>query len=456
VTGSAGWLASPAHARWLEAEGDRLLEFGRSAAHPDGGFAWLSDDGSPQLDRPVELWITCRMTHVYSLGHLLGRPGSATLADHGVAALQGRFRDAAHGGWYAQVAADGPTVTGKTAYEHAFVVLAAASAAAAGRPGGRALLDDALEVLLDPFWDDQHGMVVEEWDEGFTRLDGYRGVNANMHSVEALLSAADVLDDASLRARAERIVTRVVHDLARRNSWRIPEHFDADWTPRPEYNVDEPAHPFRPYGATIGHWLEWARLALHLRAGLGASAPGWLLEDARELFDAATREGWAVDGADGFVYTVDWSGQPGTHALGRRGGHRNRRGSLRRDGGTVVRRVVRDLVELRRRPPPRPRARLLATRADADEPAEQHHVGRQAGHLPRIPGHAPTAPTAGADAGQRSRAGPVALTGRRPRASGCPWSSGPDGWCRGAERLLVPTARLGTYGSALPPGDSAT
>jgi sulfoquinovose isomerase len=206
--------------------------------------------------------------------------------------------------------ADGPTVTGKTAYEHAFVVLAAASATAAGRPGGRALLDDALEVLLDPFWDDQHGMVVEEWDEGFTRLDGYRGVNANMHSVEALLSAADVLDDASLRARAERIVTRVVHDLARRNSWRIPEHFDADWTPRPEYNVDEPAHPFRPYGATIGHWLEWARLALHLRAGLGASAPGWLLEDARELFDAATREGWAVDGADGFVYTVDWSGQP--------------------------------------------------------------------------------------------------------------------------------------------------
>jgi sulfoquinovose isomerase len=310
VTGSAGWLASPAHARWLEAEGDRLLEFGRSAAHPDGGFAWLSDDGTPQLDRPVELWVTCRMTHVYSLGHLLGRPGSATLADHGVAALHGRFRDAAHGGWYAQVAADGPTVTGKTAYEHAFVVLAAASATAAGRPGGRALLDDALEVLLDPFWDDQHGMVVEEWDEGFTRLDGYRGVNANMHSVEALLSAADVLDDASLRARAERIVTRVVHDLARRNSWRIPEHFDADWTPRPEYNVDEPAHPFRPYGATIGHWLEWARLALHLRAGLGASAPGWLLEDARELFDAATREGWAVDGADGFVYTVDWSGQP--------------------------------------------------------------------------------------------------------------------------------------------------
>jgi len=304
------WLHCPAHFRWLEAEGDRLLEFGRAARHPEGGFAWLGEDGSPDLERPVELWITCRMTHVYSLGHLMGRPDCASLVDHGIAALRGRMRDATHGGWYAKVGADGPTVTDKTAYEHAFVVIAAASAAAAGRPGGEVLLDDAVGVLLEHFWDDEHGMIVEQWDEAWTTLDGYRGVNANMHSVEALLSAADVTGDATLRERAGRILERVVHDLARGNSWRIPEHFDAEWTPQLEYNADEPAHPFRPYGATIGHWLEWARLALHLRAGLAPNAPAWLLEDARALFDAAVREGWAVDGADGFVYTVDWSGRP--------------------------------------------------------------------------------------------------------------------------------------------------
>ena len=28
------------------------------------------------------------------------------------------------------------------------------------------------------------------------------------------------------------------------------------------------------------------------------------------LFESAVREGWAVDGADGFVYTVDWTGRP--------------------------------------------------------------------------------------------------------------------------------------------------
>src|SRR5690349_20492238 len=244
-----GWLGTPAHERWLEAEGDRLLDFGRASAHPDGGFAWLSEEGTPELDRPVPLWVSCRMTHVYSLGHLMGRPDCGRLADHGVAALRGRFRDAEHGGWYAAVGADGPVSTDKTAYEHAFVVLAGASAAAADRPGGRELLDEALQVLLTRFWDDEAGMVVEQWDEAFTTLDPYRGVNANMHSVEALLSAADVLGDASLRERVQRILTRVVHQLSAAGSWRIPEHFDESWTPLPDYNIYEPAHPFRPSGA---------------------------------------------------------------------------------------------------------------------------------------------------------------------------------------------------------------
>jgi sulfoquinovose isomerase len=304
------WLDTPAHSRWLEAEGDRLLEFGRASRHPDGGFAWLDDQGRPDLDRPVELWVSTRMTHVYALGHLMGRPGCGSLVDHGVEALLGRLRDHTHDGWYAKVGADGPTTTDKTAYEHAFVVLAGSSAAAAGRPGGDELLRAGVDVLLEHFWDDQAGMVVEQWDESWSALDGYRGVNANMHTVEALLAAADVLGDPTLRDRALRITTRVVHHLAAGNSWRIPEHFDDRWTPVLDYNVDQPAHPFRPYGATIGHWLEWSRLALHLHAGLGDTAPAWLLDDARSLFAAAVEEGWAVDGPDGFVYTVDWEGAP--------------------------------------------------------------------------------------------------------------------------------------------------
>jgi len=307
------WLTAPAHARWLESETDRLLEFGRRSLVPSGGFARQGEDGAPQ-DGPLELWIACRMTHVYAIGHLLGRPGLASFVDHGVEAIRGVFADDEHGGWFAEVERDGtPRDTVKAAYPHAFVVLAASSATAAGRPGAAELLDQALDVSERHFWDEDAGMVVEEWDRTFTTLDGYRGVNANMHTVEAYLAAADVTGDRVWLDRALRIVERVVHGFARGNGWRLPEHFDAGWDALLDYNRETPAHPFRPFGATIGHWFEWARLTLHARAALearGESAPAWMLDDAVALFDAGVREGWAVDGAEGFVYTVDWEGTP--------------------------------------------------------------------------------------------------------------------------------------------------
>jgi len=303
------WLTSPAHARWLEQETDRLLHFAKGSVHPDGGFGWLGDDGRLVPDRGRAVFITCRMVHVFALGHLLGRPGCGPLVDHGVAALRGAFHDDRHGGWYAELGSDGSVGREKTAYEHAFVVLAGASATVAGRPEGRALLDDALEVFATRFWDDEAGMVVEEWDEGFTTLGDYRGMNANMHWVEALLAAADASGDQGLRDKALRVTERVVTS-ARGNGWRLQEHHDSAWRPQPEYNRDQPAHPFRPYGATIGHSFEWSRLALHLHAALGDSAPGWLVEGAAAWFDTAVREGWGADGSDGFVYTVDWAGAP--------------------------------------------------------------------------------------------------------------------------------------------------
>lgn len=306
------WLTSPAHHRWLEAETDRLLTFGR-ASQVMNGFGWLDDDGVLLTDRPTELWITCRMTYAYTLGALLGRPGSGALADHGLAALAGPLRDAEHGGWFSSVGPDGPADPTKGAYPHSFVILAAASAVVAGRPGADELLTTALDVSLRHFWDEDAGMVVESWDRAFTACEPYRGVNANMHTVEAYLAAAEATGDQQWLDRAMRITERVVHESAPRNGWRIPEHFDEDWQVIPEYNADAPAHPFRPYGATIGHWLEWARLALHVRAAIeasGAEAPGWLLDDAAALFDAAVDQGWFVDGHGGFVYTVDWSGSP--------------------------------------------------------------------------------------------------------------------------------------------------
>ncbi|MGN6598697.1 MAG: AGE family epimerase/isomerase, partial [Actinomycetes bacterium] len=111
--------------------------------HPAGGFAWLDLHGAPLLDRDLETLITARMTHCLAVGDLLGRPGCGPLVDHGIRALQTRLRDHEHGGWFASVgpaAGDGPVLADKRAYEHAFVVLAASSATAAGRAGAAELL----------------------------------------------------------------------------------------------------------------------------------------------------------------------------------------------------------------------------------------------------------------------------------------------------------------------------
>ncbi|WP_058234290.1 AGE family epimerase/isomerase [Devriesea agamarum] len=309
------WLDTPAHRTWLEGEGDLLLDFASASVRPDGGFAWLHEQGEPDLSRPAELWITCRMTHCFALGHMLGRPDCGRIADHGLRSLRGVFFDPEHGGWFSAVADGKPVDDSKQAYAHAFVVLAAASATAAGRPGAQELLNQALTVLDERFFDAEAGMSVDTFNRDFSECEEYRGINANMHTVEALLAAADVTGERRWLDRAVGIITKAVNEFARANSWRLPEHFDTSWKPLLEYNRDQPDHPFRPFGATIGHWLEWARLTLHARGALLAkdgSAPDWMLEASRALIDASA-ESFGQDGAPGFVYTVDWDGQPVVH-----------------------------------------------------------------------------------------------------------------------------------------------
>jgi sulfoquinovose isomerase len=293
----------------LAIECERLLDFGRHFPHPLGGAAWLDARGQPDLSRPVYTWITARMLHVYVLGQLLGRAADADLAAQALGGLTGRLRDGRNGGWLTSVDDADNSPDEKACYTHAFVVLAASSGAVAGLPGARDLLSEALEVWDHRFFDDMAGMFVDSWDRDFARLDDYRGVNANMHGVEALLAAADATGDHGLRERALGIAHRVALEFAEPQEWRIPEHFDSHWHPQLDHNSDRPDDQFQPYGATVGHGLEWSRLLLHLEASL-TDPPDWLLPAAVGLFDRAVADGWATDGADGFVYTTNWDGTP--------------------------------------------------------------------------------------------------------------------------------------------------
>ena len=311
----------PGGAAWLREQERHLVGFATGAAVPDG-FGFLDAKGAVESQRPTATWITARMTYVFSLAHLRGVSGAAELADHGLAALSGPLRDADLGGWFDEVPEGGDPQTlrersqklpEKSAYPHSFVVLATASAAHAGRPGARALLDEALGVIEERFWEPEAECVREGWDADWTTTESYRGANSAMHCVEAFLAAADVTGDVRWTRRALAIAQRLIHGVAADHAWRLPEHFTPDWEPLPDYNRDRPDHPFRPFGSTTGHLLEWARLLVHLEIALeraGDPVPEWLLTDAELLFANAVRRGWNVDGAEGFVYTLDWQDRP--------------------------------------------------------------------------------------------------------------------------------------------------
>ncbi|WP_460544038.1 AGE family epimerase/isomerase [Glycomyces halotolerans] len=300
------------HQDWLARECARLLAFGARTGLPAGGAAYLDADGGPDAAQGVHTWITARMAHVYSLGALLGTPGSAPIADAALAGLAGRLRDTERGGWFHALDAEGVPVrgAGKSCYDHAFVLLAASSASIAGRPGAAELLADAEAVYLERFWDDEAGMPVDEWDADFTEARDYRSLNATMHSVEAMLAVADAVaapEAEAWRQRAAR-VCRTVVALAAEHDGRLPEHFGPDWEPDLDLNRDRPADQFKPFGSTPGHGLEWSRLLLHVEAATGGDDT--LAETAVRLFDRAVDDGWDADGAEGFVYTVDWDGAP--------------------------------------------------------------------------------------------------------------------------------------------------
>ena len=299
------------HVAWLDQHLRHLLDFGLRVAAPGGGAGYLGTRGERVPDLGVFTWVTARMVHVHSLGAMLGVPGCRTVAARVMAGLTGPLRDSDAGGWWNAVDARGvpDARAGKQCYDHAFVLLAASSATLADLEDASGLLAQACAVYERHFWDDQAGRPRDLWDAGFTTADGYRGLNSSMHSVEAMLATADATGDSVWRERAGRIAGFVV-DLAFSFDGRLPEHFDAAWRPDLDLNRDRPDDQFKPFGATIGHGFEWARLLLHVEASLGARSPSRLREAAVLLFDRALADGWVPGEHPGFLYTTDFDGQP--------------------------------------------------------------------------------------------------------------------------------------------------
>ena len=293
------------HDTWLRGEELRLLGFARHVVRDDGMAAWLGDNGTPDASHGAQTWVTSRMAHIHYLGSLRGIPGADTIARQLMRGLATTARDATNGGWNEGVPVD--TSDDKSAYTHAFVILASSTGTIAGDEVAREVLDDVLALVDERFWEPEFGRFADTWSHDWSERRSYRGINANMHMVEAMFAATAATGDPRWAERAVGIC-RFVIDRASQNGWRIPEHFDERWVADLEFNRDSPADQFKPYGATVGHAFEWSRLIAQA-APLSDDEDGFIV-GARELFARGVADGWARDGNPGFVYTTDWSGVP--------------------------------------------------------------------------------------------------------------------------------------------------
>ena len=299
---SGFWLDHLDHQAWLKAQSNSQFAFFAASRQAEAGFCLLDYHGKPMQTAVQELHTTTRLVHSYALGMAQGQTGAAAIVDQGMAYLANHHKDPVHGGFVWAMEGDTVSDGRKLAYGHVFVLLAAASAKNVGHPDADALLAEISEVLDLHFWDETAGLLCDEWNRDWTPFSTYRGMNANMHGVEAMLAAYEATADVKFLDRAGRILTFFTGKIAPAENWRIPEHYTQDWQIDRAYAG---IHMFRPAGTTPGHSFELGRLLLQhwdLCGRPETDAP----DVARRLIEQALQDAWLPDG--GFTYTLNFDG----------------------------------------------------------------------------------------------------------------------------------------------------
>ncbi len=212
-------------------------------------------------------------------------------------------RDITQGGYCWSIDGNTAVDATKLAYGHVFVLLAGASAKQVGHPDADRLIDDVTAVIDRHFWDDDKGLLREEFNQDWSTFSTYRGMNANMHGVAALLAAFETTGREIYLDRAGRILDFFVGQIAPSHHWRIPEHYTEDW----KLDRDYAGNPmFRPAGTTPGHSLELGRLLIQ-HWDLSGRPQDEPLARARNLIERALDDACLPEG--GVCYTLDYSGK---------------------------------------------------------------------------------------------------------------------------------------------------
>lgn len=283
----------------------RQLGVFRQSLRPEGGFVTLALDGRALDSTVQELHTTTRLVHSFAIAKLAGAADCDAIIDQGMAYLWNGHRDTVNGGYH--WAKDGSVVHDqrKLAYGHVFVLLAGSSALAVGHDDAQRLIDDVTSVLDTRYWEEAHGLFCDEYNADWTPFSTYRGMNANMHGVEALLAAYEATGRENYLHKAGRILDFFMRKMAPEYGWRLPEHYNQSWQVDPDYSENP---MFRPAGTTPGHSFELARLMIQHWDLSGRPADD-TVEIARNVVYAALDGAWDGD-RGGLFYTLGFDGSP--------------------------------------------------------------------------------------------------------------------------------------------------
>ena len=270
-----------------------------------GGFfhIYLSDG---KISKPHSRHLVNSARFVINYARMATINKDSSLLQHCTHGLD--FIEAIHGSadsdqYYWELDNNQPVVKNDYCYGWVFVLLAYAEAINCGLTSYKESLYSTYERMNQKFWQAQHQLYADEFGPD-KKLTSYRGQNANMHAVEALLSCYQATNDGQFLERAYVIASRITNDLADVNSQLIWEHFTSDWEIDWQYNIDKPDDMFRPWGFQTGHQTEWAKLLLIL---FQRKPEAWMVEKAEYLFNQAMELGWDST-YGGLVYGFDPSG----------------------------------------------------------------------------------------------------------------------------------------------------
>ena len=243
------WLVDAALPLWLA----------HGIDHASGGFFEALDLRTKRCTAPFRrLRVVARQIVVFSQAQALGVPGAEQAVRLGLHFLQTHavLEDGGYA-WRFDLAHK-PIDRTRDLYDHAFVLLALASAA--NLAGTEALRTLALALLswLDEKFTHPAGGYLESLPPALPRRQ-----NPHMHLLEAFLAAAAAFGDDVFHARAQSLVDLFANCLFDTQTGALPEYFD------------ENLQPVREGGGFLvepGHHCEWVWL-LHQAATLGLSVP---------------------------------------------------------------------------------------------------------------------------------------------------------------------------------------